>query len=78
MYFFSQAQVCTKCGSLLSALIAKPVSSTAAASYESQRQWTCMLCKKSDNIQLISVPYVFRYLVAELAAMNIKVDLDVS
>ena len=69
--------MCTRCGSLLSPLIEKPASSTAAASYESQRQWSCRLCKKTDSIQLIAVPYVFRYLVAELAAMNIKVDLDV-
>uniref|UniRef100_A0AAR2KEB1 DNA-directed RNA polymerase n=1 Tax=Pygocentrus nattereri TaxID=42514 RepID=A0AAR2KEB1_PYGNA len=37
----------------------------------------CLLCKKSDSIETVSVPYVFRYFVAELAAMNIKIKLDV-
>ena len=69
--------MCTRCGSLLSALIEKPAASMAAATYESRRRWSCMLCKKSDNIQLLAVPYVYRYLIAELAAMNIKVDLQV-
>uniref|UniRef100_A0A8C1LDB7 DNA-directed RNA polymerase n=2 Tax=Cyprinus carpio TaxID=7962 RepID=A0A8C1LDB7_CYPCA len=31
----------------------------------------------SDSIETVSVPYVFRYFVAELAAMNIKIKLDV-
>ncbi|KAI4812617.1 hypothetical protein KUCAC02_023987, partial [Chaenocephalus aceratus] len=37
----------------------------------------CTLCGKSDSIDSVSVPYVFRYFVAELAAMNIKVKLDI-
>uniref|UniRef100_A0A3B4Y8X7 DNA-directed RNA polymerase n=1 Tax=Seriola lalandi dorsalis TaxID=1841481 RepID=A0A3B4Y8X7_SERLL len=37
----------------------------------------CTLCGKSDSIDSVSVPYVFRYFIAELAAMNIKVKLDV-
>nr|AAH55590.1 Zgc:66298 protein [Danio rerio] len=37
----------------------------------------CLLCNKSDSIETVSVPYVFKYFVAELAAMNIKIKLDV-
>ena len=37
----------------------------------------CKLCGNSDNITKVLVPYVFKYLVAELTAMNIRVVLDV-
>jgi hypothetical protein len=53
----------------------RPPSSNAAVSAESERKWTCSLCKRTDNIDIIKVPYVFKYLVAELAAINIKVNL---
>ena len=48
----------------------------AAAAYK-ERKWTCKVCESTEHIQLLAFPYVFRYLVAELAAMNIKVALDV-
>uniref|UniRef100_A0A0K0DSU1 DNA-directed RNA polymerase subunit beta n=1 Tax=Strongyloides stercoralis TaxID=6248 RepID=A0A0K0DSU1_STRER len=35
----------------------------------------CYICKKSDNVYPIQLPRVFKYLVAELASMNIKVDM---
>ena len=65
-----QAQVCNKCGSILSPCLERPPLSNAAVSAESERKWT-------DNIDIIKVPYVFKYLVAELAAINIKVNLEV-
>lgn len=37
----------------------------------------CRVCHSSRGITRIAVPYVFKYLVAELGAMNIKVTLDV-
>ena len=33
------------------------------------------MCSDGGQIEIVSVPYVFRYLVAELAAMNIRVEL---
>ena len=72
-----QAQVCKKCGSILSPYLERPPSSNAAVSAESERKWTCSLCKRTDTIDIIKVPYVFKYLVAELAAINIKVNLEV-
>ena len=45
---------------------------------EVQPQWKCRMCGDGGQIDVISVPYVFRYLVAELAAMNIRVKLDTS
>ncbi|TKS85282.1 DNA-directed RNA polymerase I subunit RPA2 [Collichthys lucidus] len=70
----SVAQVCVDCGSLLSPLLEKPPPSWSAMRH---RKTVCTLCGKSDSIDSVSVPYVFRYFVAELAAMNIKVKLDV-
>ncbi|XP_023281560.1 DNA-directed RNA polymerase I subunit RPA2 [Seriola lalandi dorsalis] len=70
----SVAQVCIDCGSLLSPLLEKPPPYWSAMRH---RKTVCTLCGKSDSIDSVSVPYVFRYFIAELAAMNIKVKLDV-
>ena len=76
-YPLPQGQVCTKCGSILSPLLDKPAVEVAAAAAHKERKWTCKVCESTEHIQLLAFPYVFRYLVAELAAMNIKVALDV-
>uniref|UniRef100_A0A8D3CT09 DNA-directed RNA polymerase subunit beta n=1 Tax=Scophthalmus maximus TaxID=52904 RepID=A0A8D3CT09_SCOMX len=70
----SVTQICIDCGSLLSPLLEKPPPYWSAMRH---RKTVCTLCGKSDSIDSVSVPYVFRYFVAELAAMNIKVKLDV-
>uniref|UniRef100_A0A4W4EDY0 DNA-directed RNA polymerase subunit beta n=1 Tax=Electrophorus electricus TaxID=8005 RepID=A0A4W4EDY0_ELEEL len=70
----SVAQVCVDCGSLLSPLLEKPPPHWSSTRH---RKTICMLCKKSNSIDTVAVPYVFRYFVAELAAMNIKVKLDI-
>lgn len=41
-------------------------------------EWKCRLCQEEGRIDVISVPYVFRYLIAELAAMNIRVKVEVT
>ena len=69
--------MCTKCGSILSPLLDKPAVEVAAVAAHKERKWTCKVCESTEHIQLLAFPYVFRYLVAELAAMNIKVALDV-
>lgn len=66
--------MCVKCGNLVS------VSTGQLRSIDGkdQRQrFVCALCKSSDDVQIIAVPSVFKYLVVELAAMNIRVDLKV-
>ncbi|GCB75911.1 hypothetical protein scyTo_0015394 [Scyliorhinus torazame] len=70
----SVAHVCIKCGSLLSPILEKPPPSWSATRH---RKYQCTLCHQSDTIEIVSVPYVFRYFIAELAAMNISVQLDV-
>lgn len=38
----------------------------------------CKLCNKSNKIQEISIPYIFKYLSAELASVgiNLKINLN--
>ncbi|XP_075452458.1 DNA-directed RNA polymerase I subunit RPA2 [Ascaphus truei] len=71
----SEAYVCMECGSLLSPFLEKPPPSWSAMR---NRKHHCTVCNRTDTIDTVSVPYVFRYFVAELAAMNINVKLSVS
>ena len=68
--------MCVACGSLLSPHV-EAVNKHAAVSAEAVQAWTCLVCQGKDTVKVISVPYVFRYLTAELAAMNIKMKLDI-
>ncbi|KAM8945485.1 DNA-directed RNA polymerase I subunit RPA2 [Pelodytes ibericus] len=70
----SVAHVCVECGSLLSPFLEKPPPSWSSMR---NRKHYCTLCNRIDTVDTISVPYVFRYFVAELAAMNINVKLNV-
>jgi hypothetical protein len=69
--------VCTKCGSMLSPILDKPVTTTEAASAAKTRRWRCRVCPDNGNVVKIRVPQVFAYMVAELAAINIKTQLTV-
>lgn len=61
------ASVCRSCGSLLSPSPSPrdPVP-------------ICRFCDTSESVSTVALPYVFRYLTNELAAMNIRVTLDVT
>lgn len=66
----STAYACTKCGSLLSTCLLNNEQST---SFETaSEEYTCLQCQTPRNVIQVSVPYVLRYLVAELASVNIK------
>lgn len=73
----SAVVVCTKCGSLLSSYKPKQANCLAAMSQSLRRDWACLLCKEQKHMQVVSIPYVLRYLIAELAAMNIRMDLSI-
>lgn len=64
--------VCTKCGSVLSP---SPAPLSSARGKPAQIQ--CRNCDTGKNVATIAIPYVFMYLANELAAMNIKITLDV-
>ncbi|XP_064401799.1 DNA-directed RNA polymerase I subunit RPA2-like isoform X3 [Halichondria panicea] len=73
----SFCRICKECGSIVSPMLDKAPPTISALS-DVQPEWRCRMCQDKGQIDIISVPYVFRYLVAELAAMNIKVQLEIS
>lgn len=77
------ADVCSKCGNLLSTLSVPQKQrsdglTSLPMSGNNGKKTTCHVCKSSKAIETVAMPYVFRYLAAELAAMNIKMALQIS
>ena len=73
----SQTHICRTCGSILSPVLEKAPPTGSALSHI-QPEWKCRLCEDRGQIDIISVPHIFRYLVAELAAVNINLKLETS
>lgn len=77
------ASVCVTCGSLLSTTglpqqrSSGGYSSGSSATKRGSRV-VCKVCNSSRDIESVAMPFVFRYLAAELAAMNIKLTLTVA
>jgi DNA-directed RNA polymerase I subunit RPA2 len=69
---YSKAHVCTRCGSFLSIMSVAGVEK----SVEKRHATVCTICNDGDKIDVIAIPYVFRYLCTELAAMNVKLRLE--
>ncbi|KAG0233969.1 DNA-directed RNA polymerase I subunit rpa2 [Actinomortierella wolfii] len=67
---YSLCHVCTRCGSITS-----PISKHAANSMSNVREMECRSCATTSGIDMIPLPYVFRYLATELMSMGIKVSL---
>lgn len=78
---YSVCDVCTKCGLTFSTMSAPLAAGEAvgvkgtADSYKSTVY--CRVCETSKFIERVAVPYVFRFLMAELCSMNIKCSLEV-
>lgn len=70
----SKAYLCRHCGGILSpATKLSNENRGIGSSYPA----TCLYCETSSGIEVIYLPYVFKYLCMELAAMNIKMTLFV-
>lgn len=74
------ATVCTLCGSILSNATQRASVETAgqgdlAVAMKAKTQWFCIVCQTGESCYPVAMPYVFRYLANELAAMNIKMSL---
>ncbi|ORX56858.1 beta and beta-prime subunits of DNA dependent RNA-polymerase [Hesseltinella vesiculosa] len=69
---YSQAHVCRLCGSVLSPICTKIVSSLG-----NRRTYECRTCQTSKGIDMVALPYVFRYLSTELISMGIRMNLGV-
>ncbi|KAK8887183.1 DNA-directed RNA polymerase I subunit RPA2 [Tritrichomonas musculus] len=63
------AQLCKRCGSFMFTQTKKNDND-----YE---ETYCSFCKTNDKIVPIFIPYVLRYLVAEFAAMNIRLKFEI-
>eukprot|EP00455_Lapot_gusevi_P048694 TRINITY_DN677_c0_g1_i4.p1 TRINITY_DN677_c0_g1~~TRINITY_DN677_c0_g1_i4.p1 ORF type:complete len:237 (+),score=70.72 TRINITY_DN677_c0_g1_i4:64-774(+) len=70
------APVCGDCGSLLSPVTVR-IQESEIGSGRSKSKLVCRNCPTGKNVSNIAVPYIFLYLTNELAAMNIRVTLDV-
>ena len=68
--------VCTQCGSILSPIYG-PSLKNKFGKTTSSYEWRCTVCPDNPKVGVIKAPYVLRYLIAELAAMNIKIKFDV-
>lgn len=81
------AVICDKCGSILSATAKQMTQQEASALKNKVPKSRCVdavmnvvmchVCKTSTSCHTVPMPYVTRYLVNELAAMNIKMRFDV-
>ena len=75
--------VCANCGLLVSTLTVPHAASDTAGFHATRGvdgtagQVTCRLCETGQYVERLALPYVFKYLVSELAAMNIRCSLDV-
>jgi len=80
---YNTSYVCHLCGSLLSTrstLSLAPASSGETLGMPGllpSRRVKCQNCDSSRGITLVAIPYVYTYLANELAAMNIRMTLDV-
>ncbi|GER39393.1 DNA-directed RNA polymerase [Striga asiatica] len=79
------ADVCSLCGSILSTSIVQSQKKVVhdmigqgLPPIRNPKKVTCVACKTSKGMETVAMPYVFRYLAAELAAMNIKMTLQLS
>ncbi|CAL8147571.1 unnamed protein product [Orchesella dallaii] len=71
------AHVCMECGSLVSPIVIVPPTAPGVNLVETPKP-KCGLCGKAETIEVVEVPYVFKYLTEQLASVNIKIKLDVT
>ncbi|MCH89073.1 DNA-directed RNA polymerase I subunit RPA2-like, partial [Trifolium medium] len=77
------ADVCSICGSLLTTTFIQPQKLpvrqiVGLPPRNPPSKVTCHACQTSKGMETVAMPYIFRYLAAELAAMNIKMTLKLS
>ncbi|KAL5720144.1 DNA-directed RNA polymerase [Ranunculus cassubicifolius] len=80
---FHVADVCSICGSILTTSFIQPQRRAERAigglpPGKAPKKVACHACKTSKGMETVAMPYVFRYLAAELAAMNVKMTLKLS
>lgn len=68
-----QSLICTSCGTILGPVTVVTRISDKAHLTESKE--TCRLCGHGNNVSKIEIPYIFRFLVTQLASVNINVKI---
>jgi DNA-directed RNA polymerase I subunit RPA2 len=71
---YSQCHVCKKCGSILSTMQVPIIQNNLPSRGE---RIICKYCNSGSHIDIIAIPYVFRYLCAELVSMNVRITLEI-
>ncbi|RKP34163.1 hypothetical protein BJ085DRAFT_17078 [Dimargaris cristalligena] len=78
---YTMAQVCKLCGSVISPVHVPDMTSGSRGAFRPRPSVKlsvkCQTCQTAKGITVISMPFVFRYLAAELASMNIRLTLKV-
>lgn len=79
--------ICSNCGSQLSTQSIpyhtvlmndkKDIKNATLKNIVSDEITLCRLCGTGSDVRTVAIPYVFQYLVNELAAMNIRLNLEV-
>ncbi|XP_022951240.1 DNA-directed RNA polymerase I subunit 2 isoform X1 [Cucurbita moschata] len=77
------ADVCSLCGSILTSTLVQPQKRAVREigglpPGKAPKRVICHACKTSKGMETVAMPYVFKYLAAELAAMNIRMTLQLS
>lgn len=67
LIYFSQATLCSKCGTLLGPIIGRSETSKE----------TCRLCGEGYLVS-VAIPYIFKFFVTQLACVNINVKINCS
>lgn len=75
VFFRFQTIICKTCGTLVG-----PVAEISKQDNHaiSRSATTCRLCKDKAVIEHIQIPYIFKYLVAQLSSVNINVKMNFS
>lgn len=69
------SSVCTTCGSLISTFSRALATGMQAVAPNTIQ---CQVCKTNSCIETVALPFVFKYLAAELAAMNIQLKVSLT
>ncbi len=69
------SSVCTMCGSLISTFSRALATGMQAVATNTIQ---CQVCKTNGCIETVALPFVFKYLAVELAAMNIQLKVSLT
>jgi len=66
-------QICKTCGKSVGVYLV-----SGSSGFKSKNIWKCKICQDKSEVVPIQLPYVYNYLTAELAAMNISLSMKLT